>query len=356
MLVQIARAIPDAYSISFVHEVAYDHTYDYRFRAREGTRAGDVERLLMGPILLGRVMNRCRGFVYVGANGYLLNNLDQRKFEFSFIKKHSLKIVDYWCGSDIRSTRRMHQLETETGLPNISTYIGLTSPSLETDEWEETLRRVASVADQYADAMYSNSVDHLGYLTTPTEPFLYFFPDEDFVENDRFADLSNIVIVHATSSPIIKGTQLVRAAIAKLRIEGYAFEYVELIKVPNSQVRAQLARAHIAVNQVFGFSTAVFGAEALTAGCVVLQSADETIETDFAAGSNDAWVVTKHYQVYDNLKALLDNPERLEPIARRGQAWARKYASRAIAGRALGETLDLVLNGTYFPPGRPMRS
>ncbi len=351
MLIQIARAIPGSYSVSFTEESAYDYTYDHPLRSRAGTRMREIERMIVGPILLGRLMNKAQGFVYVSSTGFLIDQVDQREFEFAFLKKHSRPIVCYWCGSDIRSTRRMRELESIMGLPNISTYMGQIDTLFESDAWDLLKRKIAAVADRHADAMYSNTVDHLGYLTTPTEPFLYFLPDEDFVENDRFADLSKIVIVHATSSPVIKGTQLVRAAIAKLRTEGYRFEYVELIGVPNSQVKAQLARAHIAVNQVFGFSTAVFGAEALAAGCVVLQSADETIETDFAAGSNDAWVVTKHYQVYDNLKALLDNPESLEPISRRGQAWARKYASRTIAGRTLCETLDSVLNGTYFPPG-----
>ena len=354
MVLQIAAAIPGSYSVSFVEEVAYSgRGYDLRLRSKPGTSWRWRERVLVGPAVLGKLMRQADGFIYVGASGFLLDDLDQREFEFSFLKRHSLPIVCYWCGSDIRSTKRMHHLEAETGLPNISTYIGLTDAGFESEHFDELRKRVAAVADRHANAMFSNTVDHLGYLTTATEPFLYFLGEESFPTNSRFDDVSRPVVVHATSSPIIKGTQLVRAAIAKLRTEGYDFEYSELIGVPNATVRSELARAHIALNQFYGFSPAVFGAEALAAGCVVMMSSDETIESDLPAGSNEAWVVTKHYNVYERLKSLLDEPQRLAQIAQRGQEWARAHASRAGAGATLQKVLDAVLDGTYQPPGDP---
>lgn len=296
-------------------------------------------------------MCEAEGFIYVGPNGFLTTGDDHREYEFRYLKKHGLRIVCWWLGSDIRSTAKMHELERQTGLPNISTYIGIRSPVIDTPEWEERKRGLAAVGDRYADAMFSNSVDHLGYLETPTEPFLYFLSEEQFGNTAKFESVTTPVLVHATTSPAIKGTPLVRAAIAKLRHEGYDFEYVELSGVPNDVVRAALARAHIVLNQFYGFSTAVFGAEGLAAAAVVMMSADEHIETDFAPGSNSAWVVTKHFQVYDNLKMLLDNRSSWAAIAERGVAWAREYASAEVTGNRLRAILDRVLEGTYEPPG-----
>jgi len=79
-------------------------------------------------------------------------------------------------------------------------------------------------------------------------------------------------------------------------------------------------------------------------------SSDETVETDLPAGTNECWVVTKHYQVYANLKRLLDEPSQLKGIAGRGRAWAEKYAMRAGAGEIMMRTLDSVLDGTYKAP------
>ena len=108
----------------------------------------------------------------------------------------------------------------------------------------------------------------------------------------KFDEIVRPVLVHAPSSPIIKGTQLVRAAVALLREEGFDFEYVELTGVPHEEVASQLQRAHIVLNQFFAYVPGMFGIEAMAAGAVVLQSADESLESDLPAGSNAAWVVT----------------------------------------------------------------
>lgn len=350
MVLQVSAAIPGSYSVSFTEEAVYQARYDHPLRTRSSSRFRLAERILTGPILLGRLMNQASGFIYVGATGYLLADLDDRQFEFAFLAKKGLPIVCYWCGSDIRSTKRMHELEAATGMPNISTYIGERNALLESTEWDDLKRRIADVSSRYATAMFSNTVDHLSYLTVGTEPFLYFLADEPLAHPDKFSDLSTIRVVHATTAPVIKGTPLVRAAVAQLKAEGYEFEYRELIGVTNAEVKDALGRAHIVLNQFYGFSPAVFGAEALAAGCAVMMSADEHVETDLPTGSNECWVVTKHHQVYSNLKQLLDDPTQLEGIGQRGRAWAEKYAMREGAGAIMLGTLDAVLGGTYTAP------
>ncbi len=350
MVLQIAAAIPGSYSVSFTEEVAYQAQYDHPLRTGSRSRFRLAERILTGPILLGRLMNQASGFIYVGSTGYLLADDDHREFEFAYLAKKGVPIVCYWCGSDIRSTVRMHELERSTGMPNISTYIGERNALLESSHWDELKRSIAEVSSRYASAMFSNTVDHLSYLTMGTEPFLYFLADEPLAHPDKFTDLSPVRVVHATTAPVIKGTPLVRAAVAQLKDEGYEFEYRELIGVTNAEVKDALGRAHIVLNQFYGFSPTVFGAEALAAGCAVMMSCDEHVESDLPEGSNECWVVTKHHQVYTNLKRLLDDPSQLEGIALKGRAWAEKYAMRAGAGTIMMGTLDAVLEGTYTAP------
>jgi len=350
MVRQIAGAIPNSYSVNFTQESVYGWEYDYKFRTRFGSSWRWIERMIAGPLLLGRLMNQGSGVIYVGATGFLLTDPDQREFEFAYLARKGVPVICYWCGSDIRSIKRMHELERTTGMPNVSTYMGERGPIFETQEWDDLKRQIAGVASRYAAAMFSNSVDHLSYLTKGTEPFLYFLPAEPLPNPDKFHDVSKLVIVHATTAPSIKGTPLVRSAVARLREEGYEFEYVELIGVPNATVKAELARAHIALNQFYGFSPAVFGVEALAAGCAVMMSADEFVEPDLPPGSNECWVVTKHHEVYTNLKRLLDDPTQLEQIARKGRAWAEQYAMRGGAGESLKRTLDAVLDGSYRAP------
>lgn len=353
MVTQIATVIPGSYSVSFqkLHYYSNKFGYDYSIATPVGTPRHNRSRKFFGPLLFGRLAHEAQGIIYVGGTGFLISWDDGREYEMRWAKRHGLKVVCYWTGSDIRSLDRMKKLESELQRPNIATYIDIAAPGLGSVDAEDSRRRLAVAADRWADAMFSNSIDHLSYLKTPTEPFLYFLPDSRLGDLSQFDDVTRPVLVHATTSPIIKGTQLVRAAVAKLRAEGYEFEYVELMGVTNDVVIGQLAKSHIALNQFYGFSTSVFGAEGLCAGTVVMMSADERIETDFAAGSNDAWVVTCHYEVYDNLKRLLDDPLQWRAIAARGLAWAREYATASGASPRLHQVLDAVLDGTYSPPG-----
>lgn len=348
MLVQIARVVPGSYSVSFVEEQAYDISYDHRFRFPAERRW--LERIVFGPILLGRLMTQATGFIYVGHTGFLMDEHDHREFEFAFLKKKGLRLVCYWTGSDIRSTRVMHALEAATGRPNISTYISANGAIFESDRWDDLRRGIAVVADRHADAMFNWMADQRGYLTTPHETFMFYLEEDPEVDFGKFQDLDRLVIVHATTSPVIKGTPLVRAAVAQLRHEGYDFEYVELIGVSNDRVKAELRRAHIVLNQFYGFTPTVFGIEAMLRGGAVMMSAESAAEPDLPEGSDEAWIVTPHYAVYSNLKALLDDPRRLEPIARRGLAWARKNATVAGAGPQLVGILDSIAAGTYRLP------
>lgn len=350
MVIQISRVVPDSYSVAYIQEAAYDHGYDHRFRTPAGSAWRWIARTFTAPFLLARLTHRADGFIYVGSAGFLQELIDQRRFEFAFLKKHGKAIVCYWCGSDIRSTKLMHELQAQSGQPNISTYIGLVNPILESAEYDRIKKQLAGVADRYSDAQYSFLWDQSSYLTMPTETFLYILPEDDTVDPNKFVKPERLVVVHASTSPMIKGTPLVRAAIDKLRNEGYDFEYVELIGVPNATVKSELARAHIALNQFYGFTPAVFGAEALMRKCVVMMSSDERVETDLPDGSHHAWVVTRHFEVYDKLKHLLNHPNGLEEIAARGQEWAREHASLDGAGRRLNGVLDAVLAGTYQPP------
>jgi hypothetical protein len=338
----ISRALPNAHSVVLAAKGFYSHGYDTVIAP---SRWANLQRVVLGPIILARLMNRARGFLYVGY-GFLLKS-DQREFEFSFLKKHGRALVIYWTGTDIRSTVLMNENEKATGLPNVSTYLGEMNQSFNSAKFEQTQRRVASIGDRFADAMFVFARSHRNYLTTQTEPFLYLYPDDRFVSaGTKFSELKRPVVVHAPSSPVIKGTQLVRAAVAKLRGEGYDFEYVELIGMPNDQVMRELARAHIVLAHFYSYAPGVIGVEALASACALVISADETIETGLPVGSNDAWLVTKHWQVYDNLKLLLDEPSRIEPLALYGQQWARDHFTASANLPSLRAVLDRVVGQT----------
>lgn len=58
-------------------------------------------------------------------------------------------------------------------------------------------------------------------------------------------------VLHAPSNPFVKGSARIREVIAGLVAEGLPLELVELVGVPNSVVRDELARCHFVVDQLY---------------------------------------------------------------------------------------------------------
>ncbi|MCB2413605.1 glycosyltransferase [Demequina sp. TTPB684] len=337
MVANFARAVPGSFSVSLAPHRFYDFSYDFQLVARRGDW---VRSRLQVPWEFGKLAAGCAGFVYVGPDGFLLGGLDARRWEFAFLKRHNVLVACVFTGSDIRSPALMRQFQKETGLETIATYLDQVSPVFATAAYDEQRKRLARVADEYADVIFNASVDQLSYLARPTEPFPYFFPDEDVLLSDeKHSDPGPRIVVHAPSSPIIKGTQVVRAAVQRLQSEGYAFEYRELINVPHDQVIAALREAHIVLNEFYAFVPGVFGVEAMASGCALLTRADERIETDLPAGSNQAWVVTTAADIYTNLKGLLDQPQHIETRAAAGREWVLANATTSTSGRRVRAAL-----------------
>jgi hypothetical protein len=338
----MARALPSAESVVLARHPFYSFDYDWQPQPGVGRVRAVLRAWLLGPAILGHLAVRAQGFVYVSAEGFLNAAHDQRHYEFRFLKQRGLRVVCFFTGSDIRSPKLMKELEVKTGKPNLGTYLREVDRVFASDHYDEVKRAIANAANAYADVVFTADVDQRGYLTVPTHPCLYFFPDDEVATSfGKFAAFEPIVIVHAPSSPIIKGTQLVRAAIAELRAEGYSFEYVELTGRANADVKVALERAHISLNEFYSSVPGVFGVESLAAGCALLTSADEADEPQLPPGSNQAWVVTAHHQVTTNLRWLLDHPGELEAQARAGVAWVRENAAASVTGPAL----DRILNG-----------
>lgn len=329
----ISALVPSSESAIMNPHPFYDFHYDW-VAPRARTRIGNLVR---GPWKLGDLISRSGGFVYIGGAGFLDRIVDSREYEFSFLKRHGKSIVCYFTGNDIRSPRLSAAHEQRSGEPNLATYLAETSPEFATDGYEASKQALARSAEQHADLIFNADIDQIGYLTEPSEDFLYFHPDGQITADlSKYDRVDRPIIVHAPSSPIIKGTPIVRAAVAALREEGYEFEYIELIRQPHAEVKASLERAHIVLNQFYAEVPGVFGVEALAAGCVVMMSArPEAVGLTEADGDQDPWVVTRHHQIHRNLRALLDDRSSWRTQGELGIEWVRSHAAVSVTGAVL---------------------
>jgi hypothetical protein len=101
------------------------------------------------------------------------------------------------------------------------------------------------------------------------------------------------------------------------------FEYIEGYNIQHSKLIQIMKDAHIVLNQFYSFVPGTFGIEALFSYSTVLMSADPDLES-FPEQPDNAWILTRYWEVYDKLKFCLDNPMLLEGYASRGHNYAMR--------------------------------
>jgi hypothetical protein len=338
-LTYLQQNIPKSVSICLRKNKSYSHNYTFSFYPKN-SKLEFLLKTFFGPFILGYLANRYDSFFYIGSKGFLFEGIDGRDFELSQLKKMKKKIVTCFLGSDIRSHTKLLEIGLELQRDVITTYQTLVVNDLGSKDTENLRKKLAYSAEKNSNVVFNFPVDQTSYLEKKCEPFIYLYPDENFFKNtDKFNNTEKIKILHAPSSPIIKGTPLVRAAIKRLATEGYNFEYKELINVSHEIVLKELRNSHIVLNQFYAFVPGFFGVEALSSYCAVLMSADRNIEKTLPPESNQAWLVTSYFEIYDNLKRLLDTPPLIHSFANKGYEWALNHASYSISGKKLNNIL-----------------
>ena len=338
-LKNISCALDGSISVNFAPSKYY--SFEYTYKIYSNTPIKKLYNLLYSPILFGYLLSRHERFIYLGAIGFLKPFKDGREQEFKFLKSKSKQLVCYFMGSEIRSFELLNNFARERDIDVITTYQGISHKGIDSLKNENIRKTLGKTADKYADIIFNPSTDQIAYIKKKSFPFIYFVEPSLFeTSQKKLNKLEEIIVLHCPTSPTIKGTPLVRAAIKKLKMEGYTFKYIELINEPHETVLHALKTAHIVLNQFYSFVPGVFGIEAMANSCALLTSADENIETTLDEGANEAWKVTPYWLVYDNLKLFLDNPDLIKPQAIAGHNWAKKHCTYAAGAKKMNDIIN----------------
>jgi len=321
MIYLLGKTVTPSKTISLSNNPFYKLPYDYHIPISSKIISYLV-RGIYGPILLGYLANRSNLFWYIWSTGFLLD----RDFEFKFLKSKNKKIVCMFVGDDIRVPRLMTSFCKENDLDTFIDYVGEKNPYYLSDTYHNEKKKTARSADKYADVIFSASICQKSFIQKKQYFIPYMYDKKSFNFNPRkFKNIERLKILHAPSNPFVKGTALVRAAVKKLRMEGYDFEYVELRNVTNVEVLEHLKSTHIVLNQFYAFLPGLFGIEGMANHCAVLQSANPDIETGLPQDDHGAWLVTGYWEIFDNIKYLMDNPDKIEFYANRGYQYVCKH-------------------------------
>lgn len=273
-----------------------------------------IIKLLYGPYLLAKLSNQSNIFIYLWWTGFCID----REIDYKFLKRKNKKIVCIFLGSDIRSHHLTIDFHNKNLLDSGSNYTAESNNQLKN---EQRVIKVANDADKYADLIFNYPKDQMSYLKSEQLLMPYMYESKKMCrKKDKFKNIGIIKIVHAPSNPIAKGTPLVRAAIKKLTLEGYEFEYTELTNTPNKKVLEILQDAHILINEFYAYIPGVLAIEGMGNFCATITSAEYD---GFPEGAKNAWFQTKYWKVYDNLKYLLDNTNKMEEYANNGYEFVK---------------------------------
>ena len=292
-----------------------------------------LAKLVAGPILLTVVCRRARGVVYLGESGYLAPFHDERRWEFGLLKRRGIKVMTFFTGSDIRSPAMSREASNSLGLEAVVDYVSLAFGPSPNEEIRP--RAIAEVADDLADVILNAPVCQASYLKRVDHFFQNFAYVEHVPQIEDFL-VSRLTLVHLPSRPLIKGTPVVRAAIFRLRQEGFDFIYDEVSGVPNEIARQRINRSQIIINQLYMPMPGMLGIEAIEAGKVLVTSAFLGADPSIPSTEPTPWVVANSINIYDQLRKVLSmSPDELYEIALASQQWLESSFEAKEAGERM---------------------
>ncbi|RPG49571.1 MAG: hypothetical protein CBC64_005335 [Gammaproteobacteria bacterium TMED104] len=321
-LLNLYAKLFDCYSINLDVNRFYDSRYQ-----NDLSHLPKALKLLVLPIIFPFVLRNSSIIYYFSSASFFISN-DGRNFEFKIAKKHNLQVICFLMGSEIRSLKLAQNLSKKINSDHWSNYLDSRVSTQLIAQSDFRSRIYSEAINNHADVVFGAERDNISYI----KKRIHFIPmpvsrDNYNINREKWNDLSQVKILHSPSSPLIKGTQIVMAAVKKLELEGYKFTFKFLSGVSQDKVIHELDDCHFALNEFYAYCPGLFGIEALEANCLLLTSAKKEFEPSLFDGCDDAWVSTQYYEIYDNLKYYLDNLDLAKARANQGTLWAKRHCS-----------------------------
>lgn len=158
-------------------------------------------------------------------------------------------------------------------------------------------------------------------------------------------------VLHAPNHRHIKGTRFLLEAIDRLQQEGLNVELVLLERMPNQEVRCQMARCHVVAEQFVMGWHGLTALEGMASGKPVLSYMREDLRrlyTLYSFAGESPIVNTPIEQIEENLRKLYYDPGLCEELGSRGRAYIERYHSLEAMGGFLKGVINQVWNKEAF--------
>ena len=134
-----------------------------------------------------------------------------------------------------------------------------------------------------------------------------------------------IKIVHAPSRKIVKGTKAIVSAVEKLQSQGVQIEFRLIENMTNEEARSNYIWADVIIDQVRIGWYGVLAVEAMALGKAVVSYVRDDLKHHLPFPF--PLEIANMSNIYEVLKDLLNNPDRIERIGIRGRKYVEDYHS-----------------------------
>ncbi len=256
---------------------------------------------------------------------HFLTSFSESMWDIGYLKRLGKKVVFHFRGCDIRDEATNHRKHPTLNTCQECTYDReFCSGSM--------IRMKRELARAHGDLFLVTTPDLLDFIPEASHlPFMNVSVDPAALP-DLERDRSMIRIVHATNHEGIDGTRFITEAVEVLKAEGYPIDFVSAKRISNKDVLTLYKSADICVGKLRQGYYSNFQIESMALGKPTLCY----LRREFLDQLPGIPIVnTTPVTVYENLKALLDDPERRRVLGERGMAFVRAMHSN----RRVGETL-----------------
>lgn len=200
-----------------------------------------------------------------------------------------------------------------------------------------------------SQAVYSVNPDLLHVLPERARfvPYGHVFLDE-WVPAYSQGHSGPLRILHAPSHRLVKGTDLILAALEELKAEGYAFELLLVEGMSNAQAREVYARADVLVDQLFAGWYGGLAVELMALGKPVLAyiRQEDLGFIDPEMREELPIVQATPHSVKDVLRGVLETPrEDLVALGRRSRAFVERWHDPMCIAASIRQEYERALAG-----------
>jgi hypothetical protein len=288
--------------------------------------------------LLEKEIQRNDAFVF------LWNSFYRDFSDLETIHKNKKKIVQIFCGDDVRWYYGIKQEFESLGLPMVrydENYMYKVQ-KMPLSELRLRLNRI-KYAEKYADIIF-NKREQAQICTRPFYHYPMIINPENFAFSDKQREKKPLVL-HAPSNSAVKGTDYVLQAVGKLKSEGLDFDFKLIQNIPNKEAVKLFADSDIIIDQLFIPGGGRLSSEGLALGKVVISCMyyDKYFQADYY---NDCPIIDANIEtIYPVLKETILNYNLRKQLPEKGRDWAERNLDVKVFCKKI---LD-VLSGTPIP-------